>query len=185
MLPGFRFLIMTILLATSVLIFGLGAAALLRATHEEFASMPTLRTLQQQLPATFAERFNPAPQAILAMVRVDPPAEATAGGQNAPEPDNNTKIASLDSQPDEQALQVAQNNPPAVTIAPRKRLSQSRKPRIRTAARHKRLIGVRRIVPPPDGFPSQGASGSAPGFGENVSAQNDSRFAGRERRSIR
>ncbi len=38
MLPGFRFLSVAIVLGVSMLIFGLGAAALLRATHEEFAS---------------------------------------------------------------------------------------------------------------------------------------------------
>ena len=43
MLPGFRFLLAAIILATSILIFGLGAAALLRAAHEEFASNPTWR----------------------------------------------------------------------------------------------------------------------------------------------
>ena len=43
MLPGFRFLFAAIVLSVSVLIFGLGAAALLRATHEEFASIPARR----------------------------------------------------------------------------------------------------------------------------------------------
>ena len=33
MLPGFRFLLAAILLSASILVFGLGAAALLRATH--------------------------------------------------------------------------------------------------------------------------------------------------------
>ncbi len=36
MLPGFRFLFSTVVLAGAVLMFGLGAAALLRAAHEEF-----------------------------------------------------------------------------------------------------------------------------------------------------
>ena len=40
MLPGFRFLFTAIVLSMSVLIFGLGAAALLRAAHEEFANLP-------------------------------------------------------------------------------------------------------------------------------------------------
>ena len=38
MLPGFRFLFAAIVLSMSVLVFGLGAAALLRAAHEEVAS---------------------------------------------------------------------------------------------------------------------------------------------------
>ena len=43
MLPGFRFLFAAIVLSMSILVFGLGAAALLRAAHEEFASMPSRR----------------------------------------------------------------------------------------------------------------------------------------------
>src|SRR4051812_7141160 len=43
MLPGFRFLFAAIVLSMSVLIFGLGAAALLRAAHEQFASIPSRR----------------------------------------------------------------------------------------------------------------------------------------------
>ena len=49
MLPGFRFLFATVVLAVSVLVFGLGAAALLRAAHEEFASLPSWRLAQQPL----------------------------------------------------------------------------------------------------------------------------------------
>ena len=41
MLPGFRFLFAAIVLSMSILVFGLGAAALLRAAHEEFASNPS------------------------------------------------------------------------------------------------------------------------------------------------
>ena len=43
MLPGFRFLFTAIVLSMSILIFGLGAAALLRAAHEEFANLPSRR----------------------------------------------------------------------------------------------------------------------------------------------
>ncbi|WGR95701.1 hypothetical protein MTX20_18410 [Bradyrhizobium sp. ISRA435] len=56
-----------IVLATSLLVFGLGAAALFRAAHEEFASIP-------------ARQAPPEPQfaqpPVLAMMRVDPPADA-------------------------------------------------------------------------------------------------------------
>lgn len=68
MLPGFRFLFATIVLAVSVLIFGLGAAALLRAAHEEFASLPSLKPVQPQYPAL---RSDPPP--TLALLRVEPP----------------------------------------------------------------------------------------------------------------
>src|ERR1700748_1607454 len=43
MLPGFRFLFAAIMLSMSLLIFGLGAAALLRAAHESFASNTSWR----------------------------------------------------------------------------------------------------------------------------------------------
>jgi len=76
MLPGFRFLFAAILLTMSVLVFGLGAAALLRASHEQFANSPARRTLPepvfaQSLP--FPRQQNEAPVATLAMLRVDPP----------------------------------------------------------------------------------------------------------------
>ena len=56
MLPGFRFLFAAILLSTSVLIFGLGAAALLRAAHEEVASAPARRAPPEQV---FAQQNEP------------------------------------------------------------------------------------------------------------------------------
>lgn len=69
MLPGFRFLFATVVLAGAVLIFGLGAAALLRAAHEEFASLPSRHTAPPPLPARIAE---PAPP-TLALLRVETP----------------------------------------------------------------------------------------------------------------
>ena len=71
MLPGFRFLFAAIVLSMSVLVFGLGAAALLRAAHEEFASNPSWRA---------------PPEPVFAQPN-DPPADAghaaprTAGGR--------------------------------------------------------------------------------------------------------
>ena len=51
MLPGFRFLFATVVLAVSVLVFGLGAAALLRAAHEDFVNLPSWRLAQQPVLA--------------------------------------------------------------------------------------------------------------------------------------
>lgn len=70
MLPGFRFLFAAVILSMSVLIFGLGAAALLRAAHEEFASMPSRRAPAEQVFA----RQNDAPPPTLALLRFEPPA---------------------------------------------------------------------------------------------------------------
>jgi hypothetical protein len=69
MLPGFRFLFAAVILSMSVLIFGLGAAALLRTAHEEFASLPTRRAP----PEPVFPRPNDSLIPTLAMLRVDPP----------------------------------------------------------------------------------------------------------------
>jgi hypothetical protein len=68
MLPGLRFLFAAIVLATSILVFGLGAAALLRAAHEEFASIPARPAPREP---QFAQQTEAPP--VLAMLRVDPP----------------------------------------------------------------------------------------------------------------
>ena len=69
MLPGFRFLFTAIVLSMSVLIFGLGAAALLRTAHEEFANLPSRRATPEPMFA----RLNDGPPPTLALLRVDPP----------------------------------------------------------------------------------------------------------------
>jgi hypothetical protein len=69
MLPGFRFLFTAIVLSMSILVFGLGAAALLRAAHEEFANLPSRRATPEPMFA----RLNDGPPPTLALLRVDPP----------------------------------------------------------------------------------------------------------------
>lgn len=66
MLPGFRFLFAAIVLSMSVLIFGLGAAALLRAAHEQFAHIPSRRAPPEPV---FARQNEPP---TLALLRVEP-----------------------------------------------------------------------------------------------------------------
>ena len=68
MLPGFRFLFAAIMLSMSILIFGLGAAALLRTAHEEFASSPSWHAAPETMFAQPSETREP----VLAMLRVDP-----------------------------------------------------------------------------------------------------------------
>jgi hypothetical protein len=79
MLPGFRFLLAAIVLSISILIFGLGAAALLRAAHEEFAGIPSRRTLPEPV---FAQRSEALPP-TLALLRVEP-AVVEKAPENAP-----------------------------------------------------------------------------------------------------
>jgi hypothetical protein len=69
MLPGFRFLFAAIVLSMSVLVFGLGAAALFRAAHETFASTPSWHTPPE---TTFAQQGQ-ASKPVLSMLRVDTP----------------------------------------------------------------------------------------------------------------
>jgi len=69
MLPGFRFLFAAILLSTSILVFGLGAAALLRASHEQYVSNPSWRNGPQE--QMFAQAPEPA-QPVLAALRAEP-----------------------------------------------------------------------------------------------------------------
>ena len=69
MLPGFRFLFTAIVLSMSILVFGLGAAALLRAAHEEFANLPSRRSTPEPM---FARRTDETPP-TLALLRIDPP----------------------------------------------------------------------------------------------------------------
>jgi hypothetical protein len=137
MLPGFRFIVMTLVLATSVLIFGLGAAALLRATHEQFASMPSLRTPEQQLPATFAERFG---SPTLSLLRVDPAsAPEHAGAKDA-------DVASLNGESDTQLRQSSQDNEPAARPRAHRRLTQARRAHTRAVVAQKRRFSTRRAV---------------------------------------
>ena len=79
MLPGFRFLFTAIVLSMSILIFGLGAAALLRAAHEEFANLPSRRATPEPMFA----RLNDDPPPTLALLRIDPPV-AEKPAENVP-----------------------------------------------------------------------------------------------------
>jgi hypothetical protein len=70
MLPDFRFLFAAIVLSMSILVFGLGAAALLRAAHEQFASTPSWHASPEPVFAQQTDTTAP----VLAMLHVEPPA---------------------------------------------------------------------------------------------------------------
>jgi hypothetical protein len=97
MLPGFRFLFVAFVLSTSMLIFGLGAAALLRAAHEEFASIPSRRPPPETM---FAQRGDAGQ--TLAMLRV----ESSMADQKAA-----TATALPDNVPDQAAIVSAPPEP--------------------------------------------------------------------------
>jgi hypothetical protein len=77
MLPGFRFVLAAIVLSLSVLVFGLGAAALLRAAHEQFASIPSRRVPPEPV---FVQHNEPP---TLALLRVEPPVAEKAPDMTA------------------------------------------------------------------------------------------------------
>jgi hypothetical protein len=73
MLPGLRFLFAAILLSASMLVFGLGATALLRATHEEYVNNPSWRNGPKE--QVFAQASEPV-RPVLAALRAEPEEEA-------------------------------------------------------------------------------------------------------------
>jgi hypothetical protein len=83
MLPGLRFLFVAVVLSVSMLIFGLGAAALLRSAHEEFANLPTRRAQ----PDTFFAQQAEANRPMLAILRVDTPLAEHPGSDRPADPD--------------------------------------------------------------------------------------------------
>lgn len=69
MLPGLRFLLLATTMSVSVLVFALGAAALLRATHENFATLPQRRPPQEQV---FVKQNFDTSQPVIALLRAEP-----------------------------------------------------------------------------------------------------------------
>lgn len=136
MLPGFRFLFAAIMLSMSLLIFGLGAAALLRAAHESFASNSSWRAAPEVPFAQHPDTTLP----VLATLRVEPNAGWKASEQApvsaapvreepaAAEPIKSDQVATLRAaetplveaaKPVELPTSMpAAENPPAAEIAP-------------------------------------------------------------------
>jgi len=115
MLPGFRFLFAAIVLSMSILVFGLGAAALLRAAHEEFASTPTWRAAPETVFAQPAEATRP----VLALLRVDAPVTEKAT-DNAPADATPAAVAvtSALAEPERVAALKPEDSPPPETAKP-------------------------------------------------------------------
>uniref|UniRef100_Q07Q04 Uncharacterized protein n=1 Tax=Rhodopseudomonas palustris (strain BisA53) TaxID=316055 RepID=Q07Q04_RHOP5 len=105
MLPGLRFLFAAVVLSMSMVVFGLGAAALLRASHDRFVSTPKIRSAP---PPMLAQ--HEAATAALTMLRVDPPAPAPAAIDAA------TTVATAPSAPHETPPSPAET-PPAAAVA--------------------------------------------------------------------
>ena len=127
MLPGFRFLFAAIVLSLSILVFGLGAAALLRAAHEEFASAPTWHTPPE---TTFAQQSE-ATRPVLAMLRVEPPAEETKPSDNVPAaaaPAEQAMIAAPPAEPERIAAAKPDDSAPSELAKPEAPLPEAPAP---------------------------------------------------------
>ncbi len=109
MLPGFRFLFAAIVLSMSILVFGLGAAALLRAAHEEFASKPAWHATPETMFAQQGEATRP----MLALLRVDTPPEPKASDGSA-----QAAIVSPPAQPETSATLKPENVVPSGAAKP-------------------------------------------------------------------
>ena len=117
MLPGFRFLFAAIVLSMSILIFGLGAAALLRAAHEEFASTPTWRAAPETVFAKPAEATRP----VIALLRVDAPVADKAPEKvpdNAPADAAPAAVTSAPAEPERVAALKPEDSPPPESAKP-------------------------------------------------------------------
>jgi hypothetical protein len=107
MLPGLRFVFAAAALAVSVVIFGLGAAAFLRAAHENLASATAWRPIDEPL----ARRAEPAPP-TLAMLRAEPERAASAPAAEPGNPEAVTTDATPETAP------AAMPLPEATAIVP-------------------------------------------------------------------
>ncbi|WP_210418996.1 hypothetical protein [Bradyrhizobium sp. NAS80.1] len=117
MLPGFRFLLVAILLSTSILVLGLGAAALLRATHQQYVSNPSWRNGPQE--QVFAQAPEPA-QPVLAALRAEPEM-ASEPVASQPEPSVRDLIPTIGlpvSGPEQVAAATAEADAKPEVVAP-------------------------------------------------------------------
>ncbi|PYF05113.1 hypothetical protein BJ122_102339 [Rhodopseudomonas faecalis] len=124
MLPGLRFLFAAVVLSLSMLVFGLGAAALLRASHDRFVSTPKIRSAPPPLLAQHAEPATPT----LSLLRVEDPAAATdsalatatdaVAAESTLTPEDTQAAHSIAAAPSAQPEDLKQAEAPATTMAP-------------------------------------------------------------------
>jgi len=125
MLPGFRFLFTAVVLSMSILVFGLGAAALLRAAHEEFANLPARRTAPEPM---FARRTDDSPP-TLALLRIETPENDKPAG-NAPAAIPETALENSAPAAPTADLTAIEPEKPAATKAPEPIQAEAAKPDI-------------------------------------------------------
>jgi hypothetical protein len=125
MLPGLRFLFVAVVLSLSMMIFGLGAAALLRSAHEEFTNLPTMRPQPETILAQQTEVARPT----LALLRVDTPV-------TEPNEINRPTVSDVPNAepPQEQSSPTASTEPDRVTAEPDRTAAEPDRPATPTAA---------------------------------------------------
>lgn len=172
MLPGFRILFAAVVLSFSILIFGLGAAALLRSAHEEFVGIPAWRAAQQPLmPAVDAGRPS------LALLRVEPP---KAERVDAAKPDD-VKTVSIDTQATDKTVTAVK---PATEKVSKPRVRRAKRARNVRHTRNTRTIRhwssrTQQIVQPQQPL----ANSNSPFIGFGTVDQTASGGAGGNRRT--
>lgn len=130
MLPGFRFLFAAIVLTISTLVFGLGAAALLRASHEQFASLPVLPSAPMLPPAATADASpHDATPPTLALLRVDTPELDAAAPRPVPAPVNEhiapaPEVKEIVTAPPPPDLSASEPKPATATSEPSKTIDK-------------------------------------------------------------
>lgn len=143
MLPGFRFLLAAILLSTSILVFGLGAAALLRATHEQYVSNPSWRNGPQE--KVFAQASEPA-QPVLAALRAEPEAAAE------PTPSLRDQVPTIGlpaSEPEQMAALTNETDAQPQVVAPPADAAPAEPAKAETAAETKIATTTEATAPAP------------------------------------
>jgi hypothetical protein len=165
MLPGFRFLFAAIVLSMSILVFGLGAAALLRAAHEAFASNPSWHMAPETMFAQQGEATKPA----LAMLRVEPqpaeqkPAEQKPAEQkpadNLPESAAPAETATIVPAPEQTAAVSAPDEPERIAAL---KPEESSPPEIAKPENAKSEIPATEIPAQSEAAPAQTATAPAP-----------------------
>jgi hypothetical protein len=106
MLPGFRFLIAAIVFSCSVIVFGLGAAALFRAAHEQFASSSSWRGAPEADFTAFLPQAE-APRPVIAMLRIEPSMLQSESASSEMQPDATADSQVSDTQvPDTQVSNI-------------------------------------------------------------------------------
>jgi hypothetical protein len=173
MLPGFRFLITAIVMCMSILVFGLGATALMRAAHEDFATNTSWRAPPEP---RFAEQDEAAKPPVLAVLSLSPhetesttaakevddgPAAASAdGAPPSPAPDRTAALSPAPAPAPDTGERDAASEPPTTTPATTDDAAQSA-PSPAPAEVQPAATGTIGIAKPEDSKPTTPVSDSA------------------------